>query len=66
MHLNAKRPIFVPDEFFAEIDKMSKAALMDLAWDFATTATTEAQNDAEVMKTFRERAAVILHHRSAA
>ena len=39
MHTRNQRPFFVPAQYCAEIEKMSKAALMDLAWDFAVTAT---------------------------
>jgi hypothetical protein len=42
---------------------MSKAALMDLVWDFATTATPN-DGDAAIMQTVRERRDIILTHRA--
>lgn len=62
MHLNAQRPIFVPEEFQAEIEKMSKAALMDLAWDFATSCSGHGDRS-EIMDEFRLRRDIILLHR---
>ena len=35
MNINAKRPVFVPRERWDEVEKMSKAALMDMVWDYA-------------------------------
>ena len=62
MRLGAKPPVFVPARFRHEIEQMSKAALMDLVWDFATTATGEEADDA-VMATLRERAGIVKMHR---
>ena len=33
MHMNAKRPVFVPKEHFSEIEKATKSQLMDALWD---------------------------------
>lgn len=63
MNLGNRPPIFVPNEYRSEIEKMSKAAVMDLAWDFATTATGREDDPEAIMQTLRERAAVVQHHR---
>lgn len=34
MNINAKTPVFVPAEYRAEIEELSKAALMDVVWDY--------------------------------
>ena len=39
MNIKNKRPIFVPAEYQAEIEALSKAALMDTVWDMATQLT---------------------------
>lgn len=66
MHLKAKPPIFMPLAYRAEIEKLSKAALMDLAWDFATTSTDGPGSPSSIMDTLRKRAEVIQFHRKAA
>ena len=43
MHLNAKPPVFVPVEYRREMEKLSKAALMDIAWDYAVRSVGEDQ-----------------------
>lgn len=65
MHLNAKRPIFVPPVYWAEFDKLSKAALMDMVWDYANQTTGLAGPDF-VMDEFRKRREIILIHRKQA
>ena len=35
MNLKNKRPVFVTLEFYDEIERLSKAALMDMVWDYA-------------------------------
>ena len=35
MHIKHKRPVFVPQEHFAELDKFPKSLLMDVVWDLA-------------------------------
>lgn len=68
MHMKAKPPIFVPDVYRAEIEKLSKAALMDLVWDFATTDVpmnhSRPPDAADIMKALRARADIILTHRA--
>lgn len=63
MHLNAKPPVFIPDEFVAEIEKLSKAALMDMVWDYATQISEQPCTDGAIMEEFRKRREIILHHR---
>ncbi len=65
MHLNAKRPVFVPYEFQTEIEKLSKAALMDMVWDYASQCSGHPDDRPDaVMAEFRERREIILAHRS--
>ena len=66
MNLKNQRPIFVPDEFCREIEGMTKAALMDLVWDFATTSVDGEATDANVMNALRSRAEIVLGHRKQA
>jgi hypothetical protein len=35
MNLKNQPPVYVPDEHRAEIERLSKAALMDMVWDFS-------------------------------
>jgi hypothetical protein len=64
MNLKNKPPIFVPDEYRAEIEKLSKAALMDLAWDFALSHSDGPETDiVSAMKTFRQRRDIVLDYR---
>jgi hypothetical protein len=35
MHLKNQRPIFVPQVYWTEIERLSKAAMMDMVWDLA-------------------------------
>ena len=61
MHLKAQRPVFVPKEFFAEVDELTKAALMDMVWDYATRCNPE-----NVVGEFRATRAIILNYRKQA
>lgn len=63
MHLNAKPPVFVPHEFQAEFEKLSKAALMDMVWDYAASASGDPYNYDATMTEFRNRRDIILTHR---
>jgi hypothetical protein len=62
MHLKARPPIFLPCEFQAEIEKLSKAALMDLAWDYATRCT-EGEGVEDIMAELRKSAEIVTLHR---
>lgn len=66
MNLKNQRPIFVPDEFCREIEGMTKAALMDLVWDFATTSVDGEVTATNVMNALRSRAEIVLSHRKQA
>lgn len=65
MHINAQPPVFVPYEFQAEIEKYSKAMLMDMMWDLATRCAGKEEPDA-VMLEVRTTATIIYHHRQQA
>lgn len=62
MHLNARRPIFVPQEYWAEVEKLSKAALMDLVWDYATRCAASESNG-DIIAELRKSAAIVNVHR---
>jgi len=62
MHLKNQSPVFVPFEFQSEIEGLSKAALMDIAWDFALEQSGN-EAPAVAMEIFRKRAAIVLMHR---
>ncbi len=68
MNLKNKPPVFVPQQFRAEVERQSKAALMDMAWDMAKQLTPPPdeggeQPDADVMGTLRHIAEVVGQHR---
>lgn len=73
MNLKNQRPVFVPDEHRAEIEKLSKAALMDMVWDYAQqigAADALAEHGkaltgdyAATMAEFRKRREIILSYR---
>ena len=59
MHLRAKPPVFVPREHQAELERLSKAALMDMVWDYAT----QLAGDGPTIEEFRRRREIILAYR---
>ena len=63
MHVNTKRPVFVPFQHWAEIENLSKATLMDLVYDYATT-HCGSEDPARIMESFRHRRAIVLAHRA--
>jgi hypothetical protein len=64
MNLKNKRPVFVTLEFYDEIERLSKAALMDMVWDYAQQiAGTEGA--AEIMDEFRKRREIVMNYRNA-
>lgn len=69
MNLKNQPPLFVPREYRAEIEKLSKAALMDIAWDFAQRCAAQdpAWNEnaalRQIMEEFRRTADIITTHR---
>lgn len=67
MNLKNKPPVFVPAEFRGEIEKLSKAALMDMVWDYARQvccAESLGDPDNATMNELRERRDIILAHRA--
>jgi hypothetical protein len=65
MNLKNQKPVFVPFEFRAEIEKLSKAALMDMVWDYAQQNVVRDDPN-EVMTEFRTRREIILTYRAQA
>jgi len=63
MHLKARPPIFVPHQFQAEIEKLSKAALMDIVWDYATRCCAADDDSDAIMEELRVIAALITGYR---
>lgn len=63
MHLNNKPPIFVPFEFQREIETLSKAALMDLAWDLIAPTIPSGSPD-DIMSELRKRADIVVSFRA--
>ncbi len=63
MHLNAKPPIFVPKRYWKEIEQLSKAALMDIAWDYAVRTAGEDQSEETQMEELRSTARIITGYR---
>jgi hypothetical protein len=57
-------PVFVPEQFQGEIEKLSKACLMDMVWDLARrnagrytddATMKEVRNTAEIVNLYRNR-----------
>lgn len=67
MHLKNKPPIFVPQKHHAEIEKLSKAFLMDMIWDYAAQIAGvdggHPQATEAIMAEIRNRADIIKTHR---
>jgi len=66
MHLKAQGPVFVPDKFQAEIEKLSKATLIDMVWDYAGQCCENVDHPDEIMAELRKRAETILIYRKQA
>lgn len=60
MGYGKKRPIFVPENLFAELDKLSKSALMDIAWNFATQISGQEGDSGLIMGAFRTERDLVL------
>jgi hypothetical protein len=58
MHPKNKPPIFVPAEFVPEMERLTKAALMDLVWEMTTESINEAPD--KVIAEIRGHAATIV------
>jgi hypothetical protein len=67
MHLKNQPPVYVPDEHQAEIEKLSKAALMDMVWDYAmqVAGVTDfvLDDEGKAIAEFRARREIILNLR---
>ena len=60
-----KKPaIFVPDAYYSEIFKLSKAALADIAWNLAGACSECAEDHPAVMERLREEIKITLSYRS--
>lgn len=65
MNLKNQRPVFVPDDYQDEMEKLSKAALMDMVWDYAMQVCSGGNQGVSVtMNEFRKRRDIILTHRN--
>ena len=67
MNLKNQPPLFVPKIYRSEIERLSKAALMDMVWDLAQRCVgatdnqprqimEEIQRTAEIVTTYRKQA----------
>lgn len=64
MNLKNQPPVFVPHQYQAEIEKESKAALMDMVWDLATRcAGGDGLAHFRVMEEVRSTRDIILNYR---
>ena len=67
MNLKNRPPIFVPEQLQGEIEKLSKAALMDMVWDLAARCAGcdggHPQAHAAIMSEIRKTAEVITGYR---
>lgn len=61
MRRNAIAPIFVPQQFQREVECCSKAALMDMLWDYITRNVGDFPQDQ--LEEFRKTREIILTHR---
>lgn len=59
MHVNAKCPVLVPDEYCTEIEMLSKAALMDMVWSLAGQTVESCDDDPDVMRKIREERGIV-------
>lgn len=80
MNLKNQPPVFVPESCLTEIEKLSKAALMDIVWDYAVQLAANGVSeqfathgplaegpgvDAAITE-FRARKEIVLKHRQLA
>lgn len=64
MNLKNQPPIFVPREYRGEVEKLSKAALMDIAWDLAQRcAQMPDDRPRQIMEEFRKAADIVTTYR---
>jgi hypothetical protein len=63
MHLKNKRPVLVPVQFWPEIEKLSKATLMDIAWDLAQRCSgDDGLNGPRILQELRDTAEIVKHY----
>ena len=66
MNLKNQPPVFVPLDHLSEFERLSKAALMDMVWDYALQIAGVDGGPSAIaagMKEFRDRREIILVHR---
>lgn len=63
MNLKNHPPMFVPPQFRREVEKLSKAALMDIAWDYAMRTVGEDGGPDKTMAELRETRDIIVGYR---
>lgn len=67
MNLKNQKPVFVPWGFQAEMEKLSKAALMDMVWDLAQRCAAATDNQtAAIIDEIRKTAEIVKTHRKQA
>lgn len=63
MHMKNKGPVLIPLRHIAEVEKLSKAALMDVVWSLAARCSQSADDAESVMTEFRAEWEVVKQHR---
>lgn len=64
MNLKNQPPISVPEQYQAEIERLSKAALMDMVWNLANRCSGgDGLSHFRVMEEVRSTRDTILNHR---
>lgn len=66
MNLKNRPPVFVPAEHRREIEALSKAALMDMVWDYAAQHAETVDAPDAIMDEFRRRREIVMLHRKQA
>ena len=65
MGIQKQSAVFVPQELLPELNKLSKAALLDIAWDYAKQ-NAQSELTADVLREFNARADLIKLYRKQA
>lgn len=63
MHINAKPPALASLDAYFYMDKLSKAALMDLVWSLAGQTVESAEDNTLVMGKIREEWDIVKKYR---
>jgi hypothetical protein len=64
MNLKNQPPVFVPEVYWNEIERLSKAALMDMVWDLAQRCTSvDDDHPRQIMEEVTRTADIITAHR---